>query len=305
MKIYNDIERFEQPVAVTVGSFDGLHRGHRAMIDEASQYAGERGLPLLVVSFDVHPKMLFSPDAPPFLLSTAEQRIAFFEEAGVEQLMLLPFTRSLASLSAEQFIAMLAAKINVKMLAVGYDNRFGAPRPGEDFAQYVEYGKEAGVEVVRLSRYAPEDEKISSSQVRDSLLNGDVLRAERLLGRRYGIVGRVVHGAALGRRLGFPTANLELVEPMQMLPLDGVYECNVAVHGQSYKGVMNVGHKPTVSGTQRTIEVYIIDFSGDIYGETVEAEFVRRLRGEFHFASLDELRIQIENDVKMVINREI
>lgn len=303
MIIYNDIQYFKRPVAVTVGSFDGLHRGHRAMIEEASRYAGERGLPLLVISFDVHPKMLFSQGAEPFLLSSNEQRMTLFETAGVEQLMLLPFTRELASLSAQQFIAMLAEKINAKMLAVGYDNRFGAPCPGEGFVQYVEYGKEVGVEVVQLSRYAPGEEKISSSQVRAALRSGDVQQAENLLGRRYSIVGRVVHGAALGRRLGFPTANMQLQEPMQMLPLDGVYECEVSVHGKYYKGVMNVGHKPTVAGEQRTIEVYIIDFVGDIYGETVTAAFVRRLRGERHFASLDDLRRQIESDVKKVIIR--
>lgn len=289
------------PVAVTIGSFDGVHRGHRAMVAEARALADERGLPLMVVTFARHPRLLFSEGCAPFLLTDTDEKLSLLASAGVERCLLLPFDLQMASLSARDFMQqVLKDKMNVAMLAVGYDHHFGSPASGEGIEQYIQYGKELSMEVVQMHRYAPDGDAVSSSKIRGALTAGDMQRAELLLGRTYSFVGSVVQGAALGRRLGFPTANISLAEPLRMLPLDGVYECRIDVRAQSYKGVMNIGCKPTINNKERTIEVFIIDFNGDIYGEKVRVEVLRRLRGERRFAGLDELRAQIELDVRAV-----
>ena len=289
------------PVAVTIGSFDGVHRGHRAMIAEARALADERGLPLTVVTFARHPRLLFSGSTAPFLLTDTDEKLSLLADEGVERCLLLPFDQQMASLSARDFMKLvLKEKMNVAMLAVGYDHRFGSPASGEGFGQYMQYGKELSMEVVQMHRYAPDGDAVSSSKIRGALTAGDMQRVEQLLGRTYSFTGSVVQGAALGRRLGFPTANISLAEPLKMLPLDGVYECRIDVRAQLYKGVMNIGCKPTLDNKERTIEVFIIDFEGNIYGEKVRVEVLRRLRGERRFAGLDELRAQIELDVRAV-----
>lgn len=302
MEIFTDIDKLPfVPTAVTVGSFDGLHRGHIAMLSEARELAAQRGLPLTVVTFARHPRLLFSGCETPFLLCSTDEKLALIERAGADRCLLLPFDRAMASLTAREFMHdVLMQKMCVRMLAVGYDHRFGRPQAGEGIEQYVQYGREMGIEVIQMHPYSPDGAKISSSRVRGSLAAGDVETAARLLGRNYSLQGRVVHGEALGRRLGFPTANISLLEPLQMLPLDGVYECVVYVRNLCFHGVMNVGCKPTVSGSGRTIEVFIIGFEGDIYGEPVRVELVRRLRGERRFAGLDDLKMQIMADVERV-----
>lgn len=291
------------PTAATIGSFDGVHRGHVAMIAEARDLAQRRRLPLSVLTFVRHPRHLFSGCDTPFLLTSADDKTALLEAAGVERCILLDFDTGMASLTAWEFMRdILHARIGVRMLAVGYDHRFGRPQAGEGLPQYIEYGHRVGIEVVQMSRFAPDGEKVSSSRVRGALASGDVATASRLLARRYSVPGHVVHGAAIGRRLGFPTANILPDEPLQMLPLDGVYECVVHVAGVACKGVMNIGCKPTLSGKERTLEAFLVDFDGDIYGERLRVDFVRRLRGERRFANLDDLRAQIALDVERVVN---
>lgn len=302
MEIFTDIEELgNRPTAVTVGSFDGVHRGHLAMLAEARELAETRGLPLTVATFARHPRLLFSECKTPFLLTSTDDKLSLLEQAGVLRCLLLPFDHSMASLTAKEFMHdILLQKMGVRMLAVGFDHHFGRPQTGEGISEYIDYGKEMGVEVVQLHPYTPDGQKISSSRVRGELAAGDVEAAAGLLGRNYSLRGSVVHGEALGRRLGFPTANIALSEPLQLLPLDGVYECVIKVRLDCYRGVMNVGCKPTVNGSSRTVEVFIIGFDGDIYGEPVVVEFVRRLRGERRFAGLDDLRAQIESDVRCV-----
>lgn len=306
MEIFTDIDSLgTRATAVTVGSFDGVHRGHVAMLAEARSRAAERGLPLTVVTFARHPRELFSGSEVPFLLCSSDDKLSLIERTGADACLLLPFDRAMAALTAREFMHdILLQRMGARLLAVGYDHSFGRPQAGEGFEQYVQYGREMGIEVVRMHPYAPDGCKISSSRVRGSLAAGDVEAAARLLGRNYSLQGRVVHGEALGRRLGFPTANIAPLEPLQLLPLDGVYECVIYVRGMCLRGVMNVGCRPTVSGAARTIEVFIIGFEGDIYGEPVRVEFVRRLRGERRFAGLDDLRSQIQADVRRVNEKE-
>ena len=303
MKIIKDIYDYTPvPCAATIGSFDGVHMGHRAMLAELRASASEKGLPLMVVTFARHPRLLFNREAEPFLLSGIEEKIQLLEAEGVDILAVLNFDSAMASMCAERFMSeILAARLGVRLLAVGYDHRFGKPCAGEGIDEYISYGSKCGVEVFKASPYTVEGTDVSSSAVRRSLQSGDVETAARLLGRRYSVCGKVVHCAGIGRRLGFPTANISLADEMRLMPANGVYEVETVVGGVHYRGVMNIGVKPTVNNSgERTAEVHIIDFSGDIYGSMLCVGFVRRLRGERTFGSLDELRAQIEKDVEQV-----
>lgn len=305
MEIIHDIYNIDAvPTVATIGSFDGIHRGHVAMIEETKLRAAKLGLPVTLVTFSGHPRLLFDSAQSPFLLSSQQVRMERLAATGVERCVVLDFNRELATMTAREFMSeILAKRLNVKLLVLGYDHRFGRPEPEVNADTYISYGKELGIDVVRAARYNEEGMKVSSSQVRRALAVGDVETSAVLLGYRYTLRGHVVHGAALGRRLGFPTANIEPDEPMQLLPLNGVYEVTATLEGKQYKGVLNVGTKPTVTGEgHRTVELFIIDFEDNIYGCNIEVSFVRRLREERRFASLDELKAQIAKDVASVKN---
>ena len=302
MQIVTDILHYgRKPCAATIGSFDGVHKGHVAMLGELRAVALERGLPLMVVTFARHPRMFFNNSGAPFLLTPSAAKLQLLEAAGVDICVLLDFDHEMAAMSASQFMQeILVECLGVQLLAVGYNHHFGKPAAGEGLEQYIAIGKELGVEVFGAQPFMVGEVAVSSTTVRRALDAGDVALAESLLGHRYMLSGVVVHGAGIGRQLGFPTANISLADEMQMLPLDGVYEVNVFIKGNTYKGVMNIGMKPTVSGKEHTLEVHIIGFEGDIYGSDITVEFVRRLRGEQSFDNINALRFQIEVDVARV-----
>ncbi len=303
MEIITNIDNLSVvPVAATIGSFDGVHTGHVAMIGELQRAAAERNLPITVITFMCHPRILFGGECEPFLLTTNAEKIAFLEKLGVERCVLLDFDTSMASMTAERFMKeVLKEKLGVELLAVGYDHRFGAPQEGEGVADYIAYGKALGIDVFSTTQYMQGGCKVSSSEVRRALAAGDVGLAASLLGRSYSLEGTVGHGAALGRTIGFPTANVTMSDDMKMLPRDGVYEVVVCVAGDDHKGAMNIGVKPTLQGVNvRTAEVHILDFSADIYNEQIAVSFVRRLRDEIPFDSVDALRLQIGVDVARV-----
>jgi riboflavin kinase/FMN adenylyltransferase len=303
MKVITDIYKFNPlPCAATVGSFDGVHLGHCSMLKELRVKAAERGLPVMVVTFARHPRLLLGTVNEPFLLSTNEEKIALLESLGVDYCVLLDFDASMASMTAERFMGeVLAKQLGVKLLCVGYDHRFGKPQAGEGFEQYAEYGKALGMELFKALPYVAGDVAVSSSKVRRALAGGDIALANSLLGHDYSFAGTVVHGAGIGRSLGFPTANILLHDDMKLLPADGVYDVSVSCMGSNYKGVMNIGVKPTIGeNLVRTVEVHVIGFSGDIYDKEIVVFPVRRLRGEMGFESVDALRRQIEADVELV-----
>ncbi len=304
MEIITDIDNLNIiPMAATIGSFDGLHKGHVAMINELRSVAEQRGMPVCVITFARHPRILFGAECEPFLLTTNSEKVTLLEELGVERCILLEFDSYMASMSAERFMKeVLKEKLGVELLAVGYDHHFGRPQETEEgIEDYVKYGKALGIEVFRTEQYLLDGSKVSSSQVRRALAAGDMQAAANLLGRPYSLQGTVGHGAALGRTIGFPTANVVLGDEIKMLPRDGVYEVEVLVACERYKGVMNIGVKPTLQGVNvRTAEVHILDFSADIYNEKIAVEFVRRLRDEQSFGSVDALRLQIGVDVARV-----
>ena len=305
MEHITDIYKYNpQPCVATIGSFDGVHLGHRAMLEELRAYAACAGLPLMAVTFARHPRLLFDGNCEPFLLTSNSQKVALLESAGADIVTELDFDTLMAGMSAERFMKeILRERLGVNLLAIGYDHHFGKPCDGEGFECYAEYGQKLGIEVVKLSPFAVDGIAVSSSVVRRALVAGDLTLAYKALGHSYVLEGTVVHGAGIGRRIGFPTANVLLAEEMMLLPADGVYEVLFRIGSACHNGVMNIGVKPTVDNNRvRTIEVHLLDFSGDIYGKSVSVELVRRLRGEQHFENIDALRSQIEKDVARVRN---
>lgn len=303
MDIVTDIRNCNaQGCAATIGSFDGVHLGHRAMIAELRTVAMAQGLPLTAVTFERHPRLLFDGECEPFLLTTNSEKAALLESLGVERMVMLDFDSCMASMSAERFMReVLAEALGVRLLGVGYDHHFGKPCEGEGFEQYAGYGHELGIEVMRLSPFTIEGGKVSSTVIRRELSAGNISAANALLGHPYGFSGTVVQGAGIGRGIGFPTANIQLCDDMKLLPADGVYEVDAELDGKQYKGVMNIGVKPTVCDRMlRGIEVHMIDFCGDIYGSKLTVKPVRRLRGEINFRNIEMLKLQIGVDVARV-----
>ena len=295
----------------TTGFFDGVHCGHRLVIDRLVSLARERGDKSLVVTFWPHPRAVLQDGARELrLLSALEEKKSLLQGLGVDRVEVLDFTRRFASLTAEQYLRdILQARFGVTTLLMGYDNRLGSDRltastlrssvPGIDVIELPPLSFRA--EPSSLSfRAEPQAEsrnlEVSSTRIRNALEIGDIAAANGMLGYGYALEGAVVAGNRLGRTIGFPTANMKLYEPLKLIPARGVYAVQVDVLGETYRGMTNIGVRPTVGGTVPTIETHILDFSEDIYGLPLRITFLRRIRNEVRFPSLDALKVQLEND---------
>ena len=281
---------------VTIGNFDGLHMGHRRLLERVRQKAEERRLPCVVVSFWPHPlRVLAAAHAPPLLISR-EQRLDLFRHQGVDLCLELPFTPALAALSPKEFTIGTLVPLNVRELVIGYDFSLGNKRTGTA-SVLAALGEEHGFALERLDPVMVGDAVVSSTRVRDLLRAGKVWEARALLGRFHSITGEVIHGRAAGAGLGFPTANL--APPANILPKDGVYACRMRVEDAVRPAVTNVGVKPTFGTHERGVESFLLDADLDLYGKHVELAFVQRLRDEQRFNSPEELRLRIAQDVKL------
>ena len=301
-----------QACVATIGFFDGVHRGHRFLIRQLTRYAVGHDLASLLVTFRTHPRQVMQAAYQPQLLTTYDEKCGQLATTGADYCLTLDFTTALAALSARRFMAeILKEKLSVKGLGIGYDHRFGHDR-SEGFAEYVEYGRELGMEVVRADAFAMSEVNVSSSMVRACLAEGEVGMAARCLTRPYEITGRVVHGFHVGHELGFPTANIQVEDAQKLIPKNGVYA--VWVKGKTggeehvWGGMLNIGLRPTMeNGENRTIEVHLLDFAGDLYGCRLTLSFVRRLRDERKFRNKGELVHQLREDeamVRMILNKE-
>lgn len=293
-------DEFPQPCVATIGFFDGIHLGHRYLIKQVCEIADQRGYKAAVVTFPVHPRQIvrYKPDFK--LLTTWEEKLSILSDSGLDYCIALDFTEKLAALSAKDFMLFLKNEFNVKLLLVGYDHRFGHNR-SEGFPDYVRYGEELGIKVLLNEVYkTDENEVISSSLIRNSLLLGKVSDAAKLLGYYYYLEGIVVSGRQLGRQIGYPTANLKVGSPDKVIPADGVYAVWVTIDGKKYGGMLSIGVRPTVNnGTDRTIETHIFNFDSDIYGKTIRISFVSYIRLEEKFGTIDELIAQLHKDAEV------
>lgn len=286
----------------TIGFFDGLHRGHRFLIDQVKEIACRKGLKSAVITFLAHPRKVVHTEHRPELLMGYEEKIKGLHQWGIDQCFTLDFTPELAAQSAYDFMRnVLKEQFGVKVLVIGYDHRFGHNR-SEGFADYCRYGKELNIEVIEAKAYEhSKGGKVSSSAIRRLLRTGHIAEANVLLGYNYLIDGVVVDGYKIGRTLGFPTANIKLYNSDIMLPLDGVYAVQVEVNHRQYAGMLNIGHRPTIdNGGHRSIEVYILHFNDDIYSAPIRVIFAQYIRPEMKFANRSELINQMKADEQTV-----
>lgn len=291
-------------LVATIGFFDGVHRGHRFLIDRVIEEAQRSGMSSAVITFDRHPREVLQTDYQPDLLSTLDEKLLLLSKTHVDNTVVLHFEASLAALTAHDFMRdVLQGQLKVRKLIIGYDNRFGHNR-SEGFDDYVRYGKELGIEVIRADAFLPDGVRVSSSVIRTCLREGSVEDANRLLGYDYTIESRIVSGYQNGRKMGFPTANLDVTRCQQLLPASGVYAVLVRLKDSVgwKRGMMNIGHRPTFNGRTTSMEVNLFNFSGDLYGQELLVSFISKIRDERKFDSIDALAEQLQHD-KVQINK--
>lgn len=301
MEVFSQIENYAAlPSAVCVGVFDGLHLGHRALLSQLKAEAEKRGLLSVVVTFDPHPRIALSKGNDRVgLLTTQEERLELLREMGIDRVVVIPFTREFSDLTARQFLReWVAGKFMARFMLMGYNHHFGSDDVKPE--DYISLAASEGIEAKRGEAFSlAGGVKVSSSEVRKALSDGDVTHAALLLGRDYDFRGVVSHGDALGRAIGFRTANVTASDFSKLIPADGVYSGLVCWEGQTpLRSVINVGTRPTVGGNDRRVEAHIMNFDSDIYGQHVTVSFHERLRDEMRFDDLESLACQIKDDMR-------
>jgi len=302
--IHTQIDSFhiKNPV-VTIGVFDGVHQGHQKVLKRLNQLAKQNNGESVVFTFWPHPRIVLSKDIHSMrLLSTIDEKKYLLSNAGIGHLIINPFTQEFSELTACEFIEeYLVKKIGVKHLLIGYNHRFGKDRKyGYDFLN--DCAQKYGFTIEKLEAQLVDDEKVSSTIIREFLNQGEIGRANKYLGYNYFISGHVVEGNQIGRKIGFPTANVQVPELYKQIPMDGVYAVRVKLNGDNYFGMLNIGTRPTIQDDikSKNIEVHIFDFDQKIYHQTITVFFEKRIRDEFKFNSLDELMLQLEKDQREV-----
>lgn len=282
---------------VTSGTFDGVHRGHQTILTRLTEVARQHQGQSVLITYWPHPRTVVSNDSQDLkLLSTLDEKVELLEQAGVDHLVVIPFTRSFSQLTSEEYIRqILIDRIGTQKLVIGYDHRFGRDREG-GFDYIRAHQAEYGFEVEEIPRQDVEAVGVSSSRIRAALHEGNVTTANRFLGRLYSVTGTIVKGQQLGRTIGFPTANMQVDDPVKLIPANGVYAVAVQYGGHTLGGMLNIGMRPTVGGTHQTIETYIFDFDKDIYGEHMTLQFREFLRPEQKFDGLPALIAQLKRD---------
>jgi len=293
----------KQRFAATIGFFDGVHRGHRYLIERLKSEARRRGLATMVITFDRHPREVLCAGWHPQLLTTTEEKRQLLLSTGIDRLVVLLFDEGLSRLSARDFMSQQLKPLGVDLLLTGYDNHFGCRTANsqEGFADYQAYGRELQIEVTAGEPLAEGELRYSSSLVRRMLSQGDVAGARHCLDRCYALSGTVVHGEQIGRSIGFPTANIQPEESRKLIPSNGVYAVRAGIDHESptIGGIMNIGCRPTFGGHERTLEVHLLDFNADIYGHRLNVSFIDCLRQEQHFDSPQALAVQMQKDAAM------
>lgn len=306
MKIYNHIDEFSKihNAVVTIGTFDGVHIGHQKIISRLVEVARQKGGEAVILTFFPHPRMILHPDDLNIkLISTMDEKAERLAELGIDHLIITPFTRDFSNLTPQEYIReILVDKIGTSQIIIGYDHRFGKDRKG-GLEELQKFASDFGFEVEEIPEQDINDVSVSSTKIRNAILSGDVKTAHDFLGYAFHLTGKVIKGDQLGRKLGFPTANLYIEESYKLIPADGIYAVSIEFKNgsaglKSAKGMAYIGHRPTINGMTRNIEVNIFDFNEDLYGQTIRINFQEYLRADQKFNSLEELRKQLIKDEK-------
>ena len=300
MKVYRGLEDYNnvKNAIVTTGTYDGVHLGHKTIIKHLKKIAKKNNGETVVLTFHPHPRMVLQKNSDIKLLGTIEERILLLKEAGIDHLIILPFTKEFSRISSLEFVRdILVNQIGTKKLVIGYDHHFGRNREGS-FAHLREFGPMYGFEVEEIPAIDVKDVNVSSTKIRVALEEGDISKAKEYLGRNYSISGIVVTGNQIGRLIGFPTANIKIKESIKLIPKIGVYAVNIFHNDYKYKGMLNIGFRPTISDDNGiSIEVHLFDFNASLYKEELKIEFISKIRKEKQFKDVNQLKGQLERDL--------
>ena len=304
MKIYNSIEEFKKvkQAVVTIGTFDGVHIGHLKIISSLRKIADDIDGETVLLTFSPHPRIILFSDTDLKLINTKKEKIALLKNAGIDHLIIHPFSREFSRLSSVEFVRdILVNKIAVSRLVIGYNHHFGRNREGS-FEHLKSYGPTYGFEVEEICAQDVRDVRVSSTKIRKSLEQGDIKSAKSYLTYDFPLTGIVVKGKHFGHQIGFPTANIKVLDENKLIPSNGVYAVRVMVRGEQKKGILNIGVSPTLDGSEKTIEVHIIDFDQVIYGEQITILFDYWIRAEQKFESIEALKEQLIQDKSIRLN---
>ena len=311
MAVFFDIDHLPgfNNAVVTIGTFDGVHLGHRVILQEVVDHAKEVGGESVVITFEPHPRKLLHPDQPLGIITPLHQKMLLIHDTGIQHIVVAPFTQVFAHQSAATYLEdFMVGNFKPRSIVLGYDHRFGHDRLG-DIGMLQKYAPKYGYELKEIPAQLIEDAAVSSTKIRNAILGGRVDEAANMLGRNYSLKGLVVHGNKLGRTIGFPTANIMPDEPSQVLPAIGIYAVYILHHNRMLRGMANIGYNPTVGKKNEIkIEVNIFDFDEDIYGNVIELHFIKRTRDEQKFPSLDALKVQLGKDqleIKLILNERM
>lgn len=288
---------------IALGSFDGIHKGHLTLMNELLKASREKDVLSMVYTFKNHPLTIINSSARPKIVMVNQQKIEVLDDLGIDIVCLDEFNRELMVMEPEDFIKMLIRKFNAKGFVVGFNYRFGHKNKG-DIKLLKELSLKYNFELRIMNAYKENGKVVSSTRIRELITSGEIEMANELLTRKFILTGEIVHGKKLGRTIGFPTANLKVDENLA-LPKIGVYYTNIEIDSKIYKGITSVGNNPTVNGDTTTVETYILNFSQDIYGKQIKLYFIEKIREQEKFASLDELKKQLEKDKMYAFNRKI
>ncbi len=286
----------DKPSVITIGTFDGVHIGHKAILKQLITTAKKDGLQSIVLTFFPHPRMVLQKNADIKLINTISERKFLLEKTGLEHLIIQPFTKEFSRLTAIEFVRdILVNQLHLKKIIIGYDHRFGRNR-NANIDDLIEFGKLYDFEVVEISAQQLEEVSVSSTKIRSALANGNIEIATSYLGQAFSLSGTVVSGRGIGKSLNFPTANLQVAETYKIIPKEGVYLVSANLFGEKVYGLTNIGTNPTVNGTHQTIETYFLDLTQDLYQQNIQIDFISRIRDEQKFNSVEELVKAIQKD---------
>ena len=298
MKIYQSISDFfcNKKTIITIGTFDGVHIGHKKILEKITQHSNQNKFESIVLTFFPHPRIVLQTGLDMKQLNTINEKVSLIRNVGVDNLVIHPFDKAFSQLTAEDFVKqVLVDKFNIHKIIIGHDHRFGKNRTA-NINDLISFGKKYDFEVEQITAEEIEEVAISSTKIRNALLEGNIKLANQYLGYNYTINGIVIKGNQLGRTIGFPTANIEIKEDYKLIPLNGVYIVKALINNQIVFGMMNIGTKPTVGGISQSIEVHLFDFKDDIYDKTIEISFLERIRDEQKFESIELLKKQLSDD---------
>lgn len=298
MKIFHSIKDFSSPkkTILTLGTFDGVHIGHKKILEKVIQHTHGEEYESLVLTFFPHPRMILQERSEIKLLNTISEKVDLLEQLGIQNLVIHPFDETFSRLTAEEFVkTVLVEQFKIHKIIIGYDHRFGRNRTA-DINNLIEFGEKYNFEVEQISAQEINDISVSSTKIRNAIQEGNMLLANKYLGYDYFLTGTVIKGKQLGRTIGFPTANLKIEEDYKLIPLKGVYIVMSPINGQKVYGMMNIGLNPTVGGEHLSIEIHYLNFDTDLYDQKITVSILKRIRGEEKFDSLTLLKEQIEKD---------